>query len=110
MRDRKIVLEDIIQLRGDLEDLKNELSQFPWDSEVFIAKIYRKDVIRVFEGYLNDVISNQEIEVWANLIECRDDIAFEDTDLQEIIFEFANPEINGHLTKMRASELLVAFR
>lgn len=110
MRDRKVVLEDIIQLRGDLQELKKELSQFPWDSEVFIAEIYRKDVIRVFEGYLNDVISNQQIEDWADLIECRDDIAFEDDDLKELIFELASPEINGYLTKMRVSELLVAFR
>ncbi|WP_407267353.1 hypothetical protein [Tenacibaculum maritimum] len=44
---------------------------------------------------------------WANLIECREDIDFELDTFQEYIFEIANPEINGELTKERIKEIIL---
>lgn len=50
------------------------------------------------------------MEEWANAIEFRDDIDFENEEIKEFVFELANPEINGVITIERLLEIIDSLR
>ncbi|UJH66386.1 hypothetical protein [Allomuricauda sp. SCSIO 65647] len=104
MRDRIAVLKDLIQLDGRLSELQNELSKFPWDVEIPLIVMTRDHFLEVIEKCLGQHINFLDLENWANAIECRDDIDFEEERIKEIIFELASPEINGEITEQRLNE------
>jgi len=51
-----------------------------------------------------DDISSKEVEDWANLIECREDIGYEE--VADILHILANPAITQELTKAVAAQLI----
>jgi hypothetical protein len=106
MRNRIEILKDLICLKGNITDLKNELAQFPWDVEEPLIQITKIDFKSVLTRSLSNEISFDILEDWADLIECRDDLSFENDELQEIIFELANPIINGFITKERIAQII----
>lgn len=88
-------------LQGNIQSLENDLSSFSWDSEIPLYSIGVEDFIYVLKKSLNDEIDFETLISWANVLECRDDLGFENEALQEFVFELANPEINGDITKER---------
>lgn len=107
MRNRKEILTDIVLINGDLSLLEKELSSYPWDIEEPLILLKKNDFATLFKKCLVGKITFKNIVKWANLIECREDIAFEPDILQEYIFEIANPEINGELTIERVKEIIL---
>ncbi len=106
MRNRTDILKDLVSFNGDLSALKSELSQYPWDTEEPYFIITRSQLSEVLTKCIDQIITFQSLEDWANMIECRDDLDFEDEEIQEIIFEFSSPEINGEITKGRLQEIV----
>lgn len=106
MRKREEVLSDLISFEGDLSTLQEELAQYSWDTEEAVVTVKREDLSNALRMHLANDINDAELENWANLIEIRDDLDFEDEELQELIFEIANQEINGALTEKRLLEML----
>ena len=105
MRPRITILNDLIGLKGELGDLKSELSQYTWDSEAALLTISKSSFIDVMHRYLNDELSDLELEDWANVIECREDIDFESELIRDYIFELANPSINGKIEKEKVTKM-----
>ena len=105
MRSRKEILTDLFFFKGNLSELQDELSQYSWDSEPVLI-INKQDFLSVLNLYILDEIDIEDMTNWANALECRDDLDFEDEELQEIIFELANPEINGEITKERLLKII----
>lgn len=106
MRERRDILADLVHLNGDLSSLKSELSQYSWDIELPLINVTKFDLSAVLKRCIDGIINYDKLESWANAIECRDDLSFEDDKLQEIIFELANPEINGQINKDRLDEIV----
>jgi len=106
MRNRKDILTDLVFFKGDLSELQSELSQYSWDSEEPILIISKQDFCNVLKSCILDEINFENLVSWANAIECRDDLDFEVEEIQEIVFELANPEINGEITKERLQEII----
>ncbi len=106
MRNRKDILIDLIRFSGNLQELQTELSQFSWDVEGFSLIVSKLEFTNILKKCIEDKISFEELENWANIIECRDDLDFEDVEIQEIIFELASPEINGEISKERLRKIL----
>lgn len=109
MRSRKEILKDLVLLQGSIEVLEKELSQYPWDTEAPLLNVSENDFIDVLQRYIDNEIDFQILSNWANAIECRDDLEFTNEEMQEIIFELANPEINGEITKERLSEIITVL-
>ena len=105
MRDRKDILTDLVCLTGSVSQLKDELKSYPWDVEQSLLIVNKADIARILEKFIRDEITADGLVAWADAIECRDDIDFEG-ELQEIIFEIANPDINGPNSKVRIVEIL----
>lgn len=106
MKGRAEILKGLVLLQGDIEILERELSKYPWDIENPLFTISIDDFTRVLKKSLNDEIDFVTLNNWANAIECRDDLDFETEKIKEIVFELANPEINGEITKERLLEII----
>ncbi len=106
MRNRSEILKELILLHGNIENLEKELSQFPWDIENPLLKISIEDFVNVIKRSLSYEIDFETLTNWANVIECREDLDFANETMKEIIFELANPEINGEITKKRLQEII----
>lgn len=98
MRARVEVLKDLVTLKSDSSQLEKELAQYPWDMEEPLLILRKQDIIAVVQRCINNEILFKDLNDWANVIELRDDIGFEDEEVKQLIFELANPEINGVLT------------
>lgn len=107
MKNRKNILNNLIHLNGNLNEIQIELSTFPWDINEPIVTITKNVLYSVLNKCIEHEITLTELENWANLIECRDDIDFENNEIQEIIFELANLEINGQITLLRLKEIAI---
>jgi hypothetical protein len=106
MRSRIEILKELILLHGNIEKLEKELSQYPWDIETPLLEINIEDFINVLKRSLDNEINFETLTNWANAIECREDLSFTNEAMQEIIFDLANPEINGEITKERVEEII----
>jgi len=106
--DRSELLEKLVNFEDDIYIITKELKKIAWDSDKPLVYIDQKIINKVINLYLNDQISHNELVEWANAIECREDIGFEETEekFSELIFEIANQEINPPFTKEYAKDLL----
>jgi hypothetical protein len=69
----------------------------------------RLHLVRIAERYLKGDLLANNIELWANLLEGRDDISFEsgyEKELSNFVYELANPLLVGSLDGKRATEII----
>ena len=100
------ILLDLVHFKNNIDTLKNMLSQIGFDSETELVSMSRDDIVEILQRSLDKKISFLELEEWANLIECREDIDFEDEKTQEMIFKLANPYLYGKLDKKQVLSYL----
>ena len=100
------ILLDLVHFKNNIDTLKNMLSQIGFDSEIELVSMSRDDIAEILQRSLDKKISFLELEEWANLIECREDIGFEDEKTQEMIFKLANPYLYGKLDEKQVLSYL----
>ena len=91
------ILLELVHFKNSIDTLKNMLSEIDFDSETELVSMSRDDIVKILQRSLDKKISFLELEEWANLIECREDIGFKDEKTQEMIFKLANPYLYGKL-------------
>lgn len=107
---RKTVLEKLVNFNAPIKNISNSLSKFPWDCDKELVTLDIKKIENVMRLYIAGKLTAGEVEDWANLIECRDDIEFEKEHvetIQKIIYELANPQINEPITRDKALSILL---
>lgn len=107
--DRLEVLKQVISFERPVEDLALRLSQFDWDYEGQPLIIHGSHIREVLNRFLAGEINEKDLENWANLIECRDDLDFDDRQrdvIENIIYCLANPILQGELTISFCENLL----
>lgn len=100
------ILLDLLHFKNNIDTLRNMLSQIDFDSETELVSMSRDDILEILQRSLDKKISFLELEEWANLIECREDIGFEDEKTQEMIFKLANPYLYGELDEKQVLSYL----
>ena len=100
------ILLDLIHFKNNIDTLKNMLSQIGFDSETELVSMSRDDIVEILQRSLDKKISFLELEGWANLIECREYIGFEDEKTQEMVFKLANPYLYGKLDEKQVLSYL----
>ena len=100
------ILLDLVHFKNNIDTLRNMLSQIGFDSETELVYMSRDDMVEILQRSLDKKISFLELEEWANLIECREDIGFEDEKTQEMIFKLANPYLYGELDEKQVLSYL----
>ena len=104
---RETVLLNLLKFEIPLFIIRNELSQYSWDSDEDYAVLNREMMIHALNMFLTKVRSSKQLEEWANMIESQEDIGFENEQLQEVIFELANPSLHGMMTDNRVKEIIL---
>lgn len=108
MKDRTNLLRQLLILDRPARDLATELSTFAWDIDEELVVLTVQHVRAILERFSAGGLTAQEVSVWAESIEQRDDIGFErghEVLIKDILFELANPDINAALTLQRAETL-----
>jgi len=100
------ILLDLVHFKNNIDTLKNMLSQIGFDSEIELVSMSRDNIVEILQRSLDKKISFLELEEWANLIECREDIGFEDEKTQDMVFKLANPYLYGKLDEKQVLSCL----
>lgn len=106
MKKRIDLLRNLVGFESNLDNIKEDLAVYSWDSEQPLLNMSKADFSKILDLSISNKISLDDLVHWANLIENREDLGFETEELQEFIFELANPEINGDITKERLMKML----
>ena len=97
---RIAALKQLIAYRLPIESTIAALATFGWDCEAPLVTLSVHDVLPVLERFLAGDLTAEQLTDWADLIECREDIACADKpiDLSKIVFRLANPNLRGPIT------------
>jgi hypothetical protein len=102
MSRRAEILQELARFETPTEPLLQELRAFGWDwSGAPLLVLTKADLLRVIDRFLAGQISAAQLQQWAENLELREDVAFDERDaelLDDIFFRIATPEINEPLT------------
>lgn len=98
---RQQILGSLLKLDRPLVVVLRDLAGVAWDSEEELVTLRPAHLIEILSRFKSGGLDAEDVENWANAIEGRDDIEFGDDDhgtLKEVLFNLANPELEGPLT------------
>ena len=107
-RNRISVLRALIAYERPEGSWREQLKALSWDVDQPSVTLDRADVIGILDRYLADQLSATQVQEWADLLECREDVAYSkvyEAALSAAIFRLANPELEGQLSVEVASSL-----
>jgi hypothetical protein len=104
MISREKALQDLVEFRVMPEKSKSDLVEFTWDSEEELVELKRQHIVAVLQQFITGEVSGGEVEEWANLIECREDIRYDE--VADVIHTLANPAITQELTQAIAEKII----
>ena len=108
MEDRASLLQRIVRYELPVEDTIAMLRAYGWDAESELVVLTAADALGILERYLGGELNSKQVEYWAELLEMRDDLGFEErwsAELRRLISVLANPDINEPLTPALAIRL-----
>ena len=100
------ILLNLINFSESISAIKSDLAKICFNSESELVTITKNTIANILNRVIDKEISYELLEEWANLIECREDIGYEDEILQEIIFELANPCLYGEIDERKICMIL----
>lgn len=103
--ERTDLLKDLLEYKGNISFLSKALQTFSWDSEELV-QFRVAQLATILNRYISGELTATDIESWANLIECREDIGYESAALKEAIHDLANPALSAPLNHSEAKKLL----
>lgn len=98
------MLKNQVRERKEINGLRKELACYSWDVANPSITLSEAHLLAIIKRSISGQISLDTLSEWADAIECREDIEMSEN-LQEIIFEFANPVINGEITVERLLQI-----
>ena len=102
MNRRKEALEALIRYEHAAPGMLEQLREFPFDWKgPPLATLTVGNVIHVLDAFLEGSINAEQLTVWGDVLEGRDDLALEhahETKLRDVIFRIATPEVNEALS------------
>lgn len=102
-------LRALLVIDRPLGEIVSALAGFGWDSDEKLVVLNAEHFVSVGKRYLLGEINANEVTSWANAIECREDIAFDEEHeemVREVLHELANPYLTQELSPDRAKELI----
>lgn len=103
------VLRDLVSFSKPVDVLSTALSKFDWDYEGQPLIVTGLEIKPVLKRFLAGEFTADELEMWANLIEGREDLEFEEQKyklIEHVIYCLANPVLQGEITFESCKNLL----
>lgn len=110
---RERILNCLISFSESLVDVKEMVGSLSWDYNGPPVIFKKSHLIDVLDRYACNRFSAEEVECWANLIECREDIDYEEAyseKLAEAIYQLANPVLEGPLTSKKIQSIIDSLK
>lgn len=98
----------LLAAKTPLAPLAAALASYEWDSPPLVV-LRREHVVSVLQRFLAGEVQAGFVREWADLVEVRDDIEFEQGHseaLQDALFTLATPETQGRLDAALAASLI----
>lgn len=102
--DRVEALKQIVRFGDKLEFAYSALASFPFDSEVELVKVTKEDLANVLNKFLLNEITADDLELWANFIECRDDLNY--AEIEDYIYALANSVLVGEIDMIKINKMV----
>ncbi len=102
--DRVEVLKQIVRSGDKREFAYSVLASLPFDSEVELVKVTKEDLANVLNKFLLNEITADDLELWANFIECRNDLNY--AEIEDYIYALANPVLVGEIDIIKISKMV----
>jgi hypothetical protein len=112
LEEHRRVLRELTSAGGDVSTLAGQLRQFRgFDVEPLIS-LGASDVINVLERFLTGQMSVDEVGIWAEALEVRDDIDFgEDGVISRAVFDLASEGLGVRpITRLLAEKMISDLR
>jgi hypothetical protein len=100
-------------MREPLAQISVQLRAFPWDPEDDLVVLRPEHVVGLLERFLGGELQSRDVHDWADLVECREDIGLDPRHadaLSDVIFQLANPDLQGQLDRDGAARLIARLR
>lgn len=109
---RKKALNELLNFSESIDALTSKLKCFSWNFEGEPVLVRTSHLVSVLNRFVQGELTKNEIEKWANIIECREDLENEESDdelINKIIYELANPLLEGDFTLKRCRQYLLSL-
>lgn len=106
---RVLFLNAVINMQPDYGIAMKALEEYGWDFNGNPLMIQSSVFKEILSGFVEEKIAATDIHIWAEFLELREDVDFFENDepiLSQILYELANPDLEGELTKDRAKSLI----
>ena len=70
------VLRDLVEFNDSINNLEKRVSFLTWDISEDHVFLNKNNILKVLEKFQDGYLTDNEVERWANLIECREGIFF----------------------------------
>lgn len=103
---RRELLNDLLNYRYSWPLLAEKLRSMPFSAAHPIVNATPGHVTAALKRFLGGELSELDVEEWANIIEMREDIEF-DEKTKEAVWELANPKLTQSLTEEVARRIII---
>jgi hypothetical protein len=106
---RLALVDSLLTMALPLADIAEQLAKLGWDYEGIGVRLTPDHFSNVLARYLRGEMSEVDVETWANLIEGRDDVEFDQSFealVRDVLHELANPILTHPLDPARARHLV----
>ena len=110
--DRLALVRDLLEMSKPLEKIMAQLAMMDWDYEGDGVDLTKEHLAIALQRYLRGELSDSDIESWANQIEGREDVQLDagsEQEIENVLYELANPALTQPLDHARAKMLLEAM-
>jgi hypothetical protein len=101
-------LQALVEGERPISEIRMMIEPFEFDSDPLV--VLRADqVLDKILRFLDKEIDSVYLEEWANLIEGRDDIQFDEADeneIKEVVHDLANPVLSGPIDSANANQMI----
>lgn len=106
---RQTILSSLLNFSKNIDEIRIELQSLPWDYDGSPVIFSRSHILNILLRFLRKEVNEIEVENWANLIEGREDIDFENgysDELSQMIYQLSNPELERKLDIDTCKEMI----
>jgi len=106
---RLTLLKDLVAFNKPIEIIADGLSQLDWDYKGQSLSVSSSQIRSILQRFLVGKFTAKDLENWANLIECREDIEYEGDRyeaIENVIYCLANPSIQGEITLVLCENMI----
>jgi len=104
---RQQALQQIITFGEQRDATVSALAKFGWDPSIEVISVDSHTLIVVLTKYMSGEIDADDLEFWANFIECRDELDY--TDIEGYIYALADPELMGDISSATIEKMLTVL-